>query len=123
MKGKLIPTTRDELVTQFEKRIATCERLLDRIRNGEDDDAWLVRNPRGNLCMKYMMVGNVATEPRAYPPDMATRFFDKALCERIAANTFNGAGEPAEVVLQSIALADDIKETQDLIQTIKEGKL
>ncbi len=123
MTKKPTPTTRDELVAQFEERNAECQRLLTAMIAGTEQDAWVVRNPRGNLCMRYRMERGQAYDPRACPPDMATRFFDKIECMRIAAMTVNGAGEAAEAVLQSTALGDDIAETLDLIKTIQEKKI
>lgn len=110
--------TRADILGQFATRIDECENMLAEIHGGELPDAWIVRNARGNICLRYDMSRGRPENPRSCNPSLATRFPDRLSCLKVAGITQNGAGESPDAVLLSQALAEDIVETQNLIDAI-----
>ena len=110
--------TRADILGQFATRIDECENMLAEIHGGELPDAWIVRNARGNICLRYDMSRGRPENPRSCNPSRATRFPDRLSCLKVAGVTQNGAGESPDAVLLSQALAEDIVETQNLIDAI-----
>jgi len=113
--------TRADILGQFATRIDECENMLAEIHGGELPDAWIVRNARGNICLRYDMSRGRPENPRSCNPSLATRFPDRLSCLKVAHVTQNGAGEYADAVLLSVAVEEDMVEMRKLVAALQEA--
>ncbi|MNL46926.1 hypothetical protein D3C87_1696760 [compost metagenome] len=115
MQKKTADQLRAETIAAFEERNEESRAELARIEAGEISNLFVLRQDRGNICIRINEIG----QPRNVSPINATRYKWPGDARTVGLNIENGAGENPRVIVVSQALREDIETTEHLIATLR----
>lgn len=111
---------RQKLIVLYTDRITKLQDELHSVAHA-NTTTWIVRNPEGNVTLRYVLAGDIPMDPVAARADNATQFETQRQAAAVARDTRNGAGRAAEAVPYTLALHDEIVlsiEQRTMIQEI-----